>query len=181
MSSKRPQSRRGPDLPMPFPQAQVGAGEEGPEPVAQPSQEGQEQEMTQGWGRLVRAWADHREHTQRRQQRGSHLCLPQEEAMEGPGKGPDEAVASLKAAPTGISRGIRLSCQRAELFSPWKSRHHGSLGEDALRDPSLSRLPVSTSPQVSAPTKLKDGTQMWGSHQGTPAMPASSPVVPAAT
>ena len=103
MSSKCPQSRRGPDLPMPFPQAQVGAGEEGPEPVAQPSQEGQEQEMTQGWGRLVRAWADHREHTQRRQQRGSHLCLPQEEAMEGPGQGPDEAVASLKAAPTGIS------------------------------------------------------------------------------
>lgn len=99
MSSKRPQSSRGPDLPMPLPQAQVGAGEEGPGPVAQPSQEGQEQETTQGWGWLVQVWADHGEHAKRRQQRGSRLCLPQEEATEGPGQGPPSRLPSAANMP----------------------------------------------------------------------------------
>lgn len=111
--------------------------------------------MTQGWGGLVQVWADHGEHAKKAAEGWSPVSPS--------GGGDGGARASLKAALTGISRGIKLSCQCA-----W---HHGSLGEDALRDPSLSRLPVSTSPRVSAPTKLKDGTQMWGSHQGTPAMP----------
>lgn len=52
--------------------------------MAQPSQEGQEQEVTQGWGGLVRC-GQTTGSTQRRQQRGGRLCLPQEGATEGPG------------------------------------------------------------------------------------------------
>lgn len=154
MSSKQPQSRSGPDLPMPVPRAQ--SGREGRDRAGGPAQpRGAGAGSDPGLGRAGPVWADHGEHAKKAAEGWSPVSPS--------GGGDGGARASLKAALMGISRGIKLSCQCA-----W---HHGSLGEDALRDPSLSRLPVSTSPRVSAPTKLKDGTQMWGSHQGTPAMP----------
>lgn len=148
MSSKQPQSRSGPDLPMPVPRAQ--SGREGRDRAGGPAQpRGAGAGSDPGLGRAGPVWADHGEHAKKAAEGWSPVSPS--------GGGDGGARASLKAALMGISRGIKLSCQCA-----W---HHGSLGEDALRDPSLSRLPVSTSPRVSAPTKLKDGTQMWGSHR----------------
>lgn len=75
-----------------------------------------------------------REHAERRQQTGSRLCLPQE-VTEGPGQGPEEAVASPEAALTGNHGDKAQLPTRPAPWKPGRGRSETSLSPDSQFPP----------------------------------------------